>query len=102
MRFTSFTVLLVSLVASIHAGVVPREADGVLESREGDRIVGSIFKGYSDTSCEDVIETIIVFQGLWIGKTRLDTKAIKAADLECDGTLNRTMIDVFAQICEVN
>lgn len=101
MRFTSLTVLLVSLVASIHAGVMPREADGVLESREGDQVISDIIKAYSDTSCEKAIETFIVFNGLWMGKMSLDTKAI-TADLDCDGTLNRTMIDVFAQICEVN
>lgn len=99
MRFTSITVLLVSLVASIHAGVVPREADGVLESREVD--LGKITT-YRDIFCKDASATFDVsVGGVLSGKMGLDTKGI-VANLPCDGTLSRTIIDVFAQICKVN
>ncbi|KAF5139073.1 hypothetical protein E5D57_002862 [Metarhizium anisopliae] len=83
MRFTSFTVLLVSLVASIHAGVVPREADGVLESREGDVVFGGTITTYSDADCKKASATFYVSDGgILSGKIGLDTQGI-IADLPC-------------------
>lgn len=90
MRFTSLTVLLVSLVASIHAGVVPREADGVLESREGDGVAAAIIKTYKDKSCKELTaEYVLEIPRIMRHTVRLDTKGI-IVNTPCDGALNRT------------
>ena len=90
MRFTSLTVLLVSLVADIHAGIVPREADGVLESREGDGVAAAIIKTYKDKSCKEfTTEYILEIPRIIRHTVRLDTKGI-IVNTPCDGTLNRT------------
>ncbi|KAG8418635.1 hypothetical protein J3459_012156 [Metarhizium acridum] len=59
MRFTSATVLLASLVCSIHAGVVPKEADGILESRQEAQFIGT-YDTFTDYHCSKGAEGVTV------------------------------------------
>ncbi|KFG82978.1 hypothetical protein MANI_021371 [Metarhizium anisopliae] len=103
MRFTSLTVLLVSLVASIHAGVAPREADGVLESREGDGIVHALIKTYKDKSCKELTEEYVMeIPRIMRHAVRLDTKgiiAITPCDVEVETTKGKVSIKAHDNEC---